>query len=132
MTTGTYDRWYDCSRSFSGSRRGRAGAYKEAFGRSRCGFTTKVHALTDGQEHPLGFVFTGTEAWDYNAVEDLMSIRVKKPRLLLADKCYDGDNVRDALLCSGIKPVIAPKENRKNLQPATPSPTRVETASSGC
>lgn len=61
-----------------------------------------------------------------------MSIRVKKPRLLLADKCYDGDNVRDALLCSGIKPVIAPKENRKNLQPATASPTRVETASSGC
>lgn len=90
------------------------GGYKEAFGRSRCGFTTKVHALKDGQERPLGFVFTGAEAWDYNAVEDLMSIRVKKPRLLLADKCYDGNNIRDALLCSGIKPVITPKETEKN------------------
>lgn len=108
------------------------GAYKEAFGRSCCGFTTKVQALTDGQERPLGFVFTGAEAWDYNAVEDLMSIRVKKPRLLLADKYYDGDNIRDALLCSDIKPVIPPKENRKNLPLATSSPTRAETASRGC
>ncbi len=49
---------------------------------------------------------------DYNAVEDLMSILLKKPRLLLADKGYDGNNVRNALLCSGIKPAIPP--NRKN------------------
>jgi len=43
-----------------------------------------------------------------------MAISVKKPRLLLADEGYDGDNVRNALLCSGIKPVISPKANRKN------------------
>jgi transposase len=43
-----------------------------------------------------------------------MAIPVKKPRLLLADKGYDGDNVRDALLCSGIKTVIPPKANRKH------------------
>ncbi|MBJ6719712.1 transposase [Bacillus sp. PR5] len=61
-----------------------------------------------------------------------MSIPVKKPRLLLADKGYDGDNIRDALLCSGIKPVIPPKANRKTLQLATSKPTRIATASSGC
>ncbi|MEL4072993.1 IS5 family transposase [Ochrobactrum sp. GPK 3] len=88
--------------------------YKEAFGRSRGGFTTKVHARTDGQGRPLGFVLTGGEASDYNAVEDLMSIPVKKPRLLLADRGYDGDNIRNALLWSGITPVIPPKANRKN------------------
>lgn len=42
-----------------------------------------------------------------------MSIPVKKPRLLPADKGYDGDNIRNALLCSGIKPV-SPKTNRKS------------------
>jgi len=90
------------------------GAFAQAFGRSRGGFTTKVHARTDGQGRPLGFVLTGGEASDYNAVEELLSIPVRKPRLLLADKGYDGDNIRDALLCSGIKPVIPPKANRKN------------------
>ncbi|MDH7791425.1 transposase [Ochrobactrum sp. AN78] len=44
----------------------------------------------------------------------MMSIPVKRPRLLLAEKGYDGDNIRNALLCSGIKPVIPPKANRKN------------------
>nr|WP_235914776.1 hypothetical protein [Brucella tritici] len=51
---------------------------------------------------------------------------------MLADKDYDGDNIRDALLCSGIKPVIPPKANRKSLQLATSKPTRIATASSGC
>lgn len=40
----------------------------------------------------LGFILTGGEASDYNAVAELMSIPVKKPRLLLADKGYDGDS----------------------------------------
>ncbi len=43
-----------------------------------------------------------------------MFILVKKRRLLLADKGYDGNNVRNALLCSGRKPVIPPEANRKN------------------
>ena len=43
-----------------------------------------------------------------------MPILVKKPRLLLADKGYDGNNIRDALGCSGIKLIIPPRENRKN------------------
>jgi len=32
---------------------------------------------------------------------------------MLADKGYDGDNVRTALLLRGILPVIPPKANRK-------------------
>jgi hypothetical protein len=42
---------------------------------------------------------------------------VGKPRLLLADKGYDGDAVRQDLLLSGIVPVIPPKANRKNPPP---------------
>jgi hypothetical protein len=47
---------------------------------------------------PLGFILSGGEASEDNAVEDLMSIPVEKPRLLLADQAYDGNNIRDALL----------------------------------
>ncbi len=38
---------------------------------------------------------------------------VSRPRLLLADKGYDGDTIREALLLQGILPVIPPKSNRK-------------------
>nr|WP_244490988.1 transposase [Paramesorhizobium deserti] len=64
------------------------GAYKEAFGRSRGGFTTKIHARADGQGRPLGFILTGGEASDYNAVPDLLTIPVSKLRLFLAEKGY--------------------------------------------
>ena len=39
---------------------------------------------------------------------------VAKPRLMLADKGYDGDAVREALLVRGILPVIPPKANRRS------------------
>ncbi|SFD38838.1 Transposase, partial [Devosia psychrophila] len=47
----------------------------------------------------------------------LMAMPVGRPRLLLADKGYDGDAVRQDLLLSGIVPVIPPKANRKNPPP---------------
>lgn len=39
---------------------------------------------------------------------------VGRPRLMLADKGYDGDAIREALLLQGIQPVIPPKSNRKS------------------
>lgn len=42
---------------------------------------------------------------------------VARPRLMLADKGYDGDEVRAALLMKGILPVIPPKANRKDAIP---------------
>ena len=41
-----------------------------------------------------------------------MALPVAKPRLLLADKGYDGDAVRENLLIHGILPVIPPRSNR--------------------
>jgi transposase len=46
-------------------------------------------------------------------VPALFSLDVAKPRLMLADKGYDGDEVRQSLLLRGILPVIPPKANRK-------------------
>ena len=41
-----------------------------------------------------------------------MALPVGKPRLLLADKGYDGDAVRENRLTHGILPVIPPRSNR--------------------
>jgi transposase len=95
----------------------KGGGHKEGFGRSRGGFTSKIHARADGQGRPLGFILTGGEASDYKAVDDLIALPVSKPRLMLADKGYDSDDVRASLLLKGILPVIPPKANRK--QPIT-------------
>jgi|GEM_PF-2005589 hypothetical protein len=41
-----------------------------------------------------------------------MSFTINKPRMLLADKGYDSDDVRENLLLNGILPVIPPRSNR--------------------
>ena len=89
------------------------GTHKEGFGRSRGGFTSKFHARSDGQGRPLGFVLTGGETSDYKAVDELIDLPVANPKLMLADKGYDSDDVRSSLLLKGILPVIPPKANRK-------------------
>jgi transposase len=84
-----------------------------ALGRSRGGFTCKIHARCDNQGLPLGFILTGGEASDYTAAEPLMEIPVTTPKGLLADKGYDGGRFRESLLIRGILPIIPPRSNRK-------------------
>nr|WP_246725554.1 transposase [Beijerinckia sp. L45] len=91
-----------------------------------------MHARADDQGRPLGFVVTGGEASDYTAVPQLLALPVGRPKAMLADKGYDGDDVRAALLMNGILPIIPPKANRKNRPLATSDDTRIATASSGC
>lgn len=103
-----------------------------AFGRSRGGFTCKVHARSDNQGRPLGFLLTGGEASDYAAAEPLMKIPVAKPKALLADKGYDGDRFRESLLIQGILPIIPRRSNRKAPEHPTIGATGIATASSVC
>src|SRR3546814_8699331 len=106
------DRQQHGSRPCLGRGRKRGDA-ANAFGRSRGGFTCKIHARSDNQGRPLGFLLTGGEASDYTAAEPLMQIPVAKPKALLADKGYDGDRFRESLLIQGILPIIPPRSNRK-------------------
>jgi transposase len=92
---------------------GKGGAVKNAFGRSRGGFTSKIHARGNNSGLPLGFVLTGGEASDYTAADALMDIPVATPKALLADKGYDGDRFRERLLMRGILPIIPPRSSRK-------------------
>jgi transposase len=41
-----------------------------------------------------------------------MALADERPRHLLADKGYDSDAIRQALLDNGIRPVIPPRSNR--------------------
>lgn len=67
----------------------------------------------DNYGRPLRFVLTGGEPFDYLAVPELLDMPVGKPQAMLADKGYDGDDVRAGFLMRGILPIIPPKANRK-------------------
>ncbi len=56
---------------------------------------------------------------------------VPTPSAMLADKGYDGNSVREALLMRGILPIIPPKANRTS-QRATLNATKIVTMLSAC
>ena len=76
---------------------GQRGAHSEASGRSRGGFTSKIHARCDNQRRPLGFVLTGGEVSDYKATDVLRKLPAPRPKAMLADQGYDSDSFRQNL-----------------------------------
>ncbi len=89
------------------------GIHRRALGRSRGGFTCKVHCLSDARGRPIAFHLTPGEAADCKAYDDLIDLPERQPKALLADKAYDSDAIRADLKRRGIKAVIPPKSNRK-------------------
>ena len=99
------------------SRRKRGNQNQEALGRSRGGFSTKVHLRTDAKGRPLVFELTGGQAHEVKGYDGLMELFEAQPEKLLGDKGYDADAIRDDLEERGIEPVIPPKANRKEAIP---------------
>ncbi|MCT2401178.1 IS5 family transposase [Novosphingobium sp. HK4-1] len=58
---------------------GGKGGRAQAFGRSRGGFTCKVHARCDDQGRPLGFIPTRSEVSDYGVVGAMIKPRFRSP-----------------------------------------------------
>ncbi|WP_249195539.1 MULTISPECIES: IS5 family transposase [Gluconobacter] len=110
-----YGRQYRSPCPFTGYGRKR-GAHSEAFGRSRGGFTSKIHVRCDNQGCPLGFVLTGGQVSDYKATDALMKLSVPPPKAMLADRGYDSDSFRQDLLIHGILPVIPSRKSRSAPQ----------------
>lgn len=73
-----------------------------------------MHARCDGAGRPLGFVLTGGQVHDAKAFLELLRLVGERVRAMLADKGYDSDAIREALLGCGSLPVIPPKANRKD------------------
>jgi len=84
----------------------------EALGRSKGGFTTKIHAVVDALGLPVDVRLTGGNRNDITQAEDLM--KDKAPRKLIGDKGYDSDAFRNMLAEKGVEPVIPPREKRSN------------------
>ena len=95
------------------------GDQSQGFGRSRGGFTSKIHLRAYAIGRPIAFEITGGEPSDIRHLEPLMDdpVDVPTPKVVLGDKGYDSDSNREALLLRGILPVIPSKRSRKVVIP---------------
>lgn len=86
------------------------GQENESLGRSRGGFTTKVHLLLNKAKQVIRLIITGGESSDIGEAEKL--VEGSQATSLLADKGYDSDGFREYLKNIDIKPVIPGRCNR--------------------
>lgn len=93
-----------------------------ALGRSRGGFSTKIHVLCDGEGHPLHFHLTAGQAHESTVLTTLLEQAdanlldgdgrpIAWPVALAGDKGYRANWIDDYLIELGIQPVIPSKEN---------------------
>ena len=93
-----------------GSKRG--GSQKaQALGRSRGGFSSKIHIVVDAVGFPLRFSLTGGERHDITQAESLLA-----PfhfDAFIGDKGYDSDHLRDLLETNQVEVVVPSRRHRK-------------------
>ena len=108
----------------------------EALGRSRGGFSTKLHLVCDGLGNPLAALLTPGQQHEGTVCAELLaSVRVRtsagggrprsRPKLVVADRGYDAGDFRRYLRRRGIRCVIpekrvpAGKRRRRRGRPPT-------------
>jgi transposase len=87
------------------------GQAAQALGRSRGGFSTKIHAKVDGLGNPLRFILTGGERHESTQGEALLGEQVGA--YVLGDRAFDSDDLIAFIIDHGATPVIPSRKNRK-------------------
>jgi transposase len=90
-----------------------AGNREQLIGRSRGGLTSKIHAVVDTRGLPVRLGLTIGEAHDNRLVLPLLS-GLKSGTMLLADRGYDADWIRNLANDYGAWANIPPKRNRRD------------------
>jgi transposase len=83
-------------------------------GRSRGGLTTKIHALVDAKGLPILLKLTEGQAHDGRSAADMLD-GIGNGQVLLADRAYDSDGLRNSLKERGAWANVKPMPNRKNI-----------------
>jgi transposase len=83
-------------------------------GRSRGGLTTKIHALVDANGLPIRLKLTEGQAHDGRSAADMVD-GIGAGQILLADRAYDSDGLRQSLKERGAWANVKPMPNRKNV-----------------
>jgi transposase len=90
---------------------GAGGPAANAIGRSRGGFSTKLHAVVTMAGKPIEIRATPGQRHEATVAEDLLDF--VRGRACLADGGYDADRIIDAARERSLTPVIPPAKTRK-------------------
>jgi transposase len=88
-------------------------------GRSRGGLTTKIHALVDANGLPVALKLTEGQAHDGSSAADMLEA-LSKGQILLADRAYDSDRLRQTLAHRGAWVNVKPMRSCKRTLPFSP------------
>jgi transposase len=87
------------------------GQAAQALGRSRGGFSTKIHVTVDALGNPLRFTLTAGQRHDITQAEALL-VGLDSD-FVIADRGYDADAFITFIIDQGSTPVIPPRKRRK-------------------
>lgn len=102
-------------RAHQGAAGGKRGIRSNALGRSRGGFSTKVHAVPTTGGKPLHLALTAGQQHESTMAEGLLVHAEGKA--FIADTGYDADRIRANVRKLGMKPVIHSNPSRKRALP---------------
>ena len=86
-------------------------------GRSRSALTTKVHALVDAEGRPIALKLSEGQAHDGRSAADMLDT-VQAGTILLADRAYDSDALRQAMHERGAWTNIKPMRGGRGRCPS--------------
>lgn len=66
---------------------------------------------------PVAATITAGEASDYSGFDPLIDAEGPEPKVLLADRGYDSDHIRETMEARGAATVIPTRKNRKTQIP---------------
>ena len=103
--------------SAAGAPASAGGQQAQALGRSRGGFSTKIHVKVDALGQPLQLALTAGQRHDIIGYQALRSPDDARATAVLADMGYDADSIRDELKAIGVEAVIPSSKSRSKVIP---------------
>ncbi len=111
------------------SLRGKKGVRKRFIGRTKGGLNSKLHAVTDGAGRPISMYLSAGQTSDYIGARALLA-SLPKAGTLLADRGYDADWFRNALIERDIQPCIPSRRGRPQVPSRTTKTSIANSATS--
>jgi len=96
---------------------GAASDQSEAIGKSRAGHTSNIHLAVVAYGWPVDFEITGGDIEGCTAAPELVA-RPPSADVIVADKGYDSERIREQIETQGARPVTQKSATRSGAMPA--------------
>jgi transposase len=90
------------------------GQIHQDMGKTKGGLNTKIHAAVDIEGNPAALILGPGQEADVSKAEDIVECMQGDFEMMIGDKGYDSDPLREWLSAQGIDSCIPPRSNRVN------------------